>query len=127
LLVGVALHELTHAMGRVPYGTEPDIFDFYRFTSPGTRLFSDSTPATAAYFSLDGGNTKLADFGLYSDPSDFLNAGPTQLGAPYSSLTPNDAFDEIYGSNTTQGLSAVDKQMLDALGFNTTPPIRRRW
>ena len=41
LLVGVALHELTHAMGRVPYGpsttqpsiTQPDIFDFYRFTS----------------------------------------------------------------------------------------------
>src|SRR4051812_43166612 len=34
LLVGVALHELTHAMGRIPYGTSsrPDIFDFYRFT-----------------------------------------------------------------------------------------------
>jgi serralysin len=28
LLVGVALHELTHAMGRVPYGSQPDIFDF---------------------------------------------------------------------------------------------------
>src|ERR1700730_7669505 len=67
LLVGVALHELTHAMGRVPYGSEPDIFDFYRFTSAGTRLFSDSIPASAAYFSLDGGNTKLADFGLYSE------------------------------------------------------------
>ncbi len=44
LLVGVALHELTHAMGRVPYGppygSQPDIFDFFRFTSPGTRLIS---------------------------------------------------------------------------------------
>jgi serralysin len=27
LLVGVALHELTHAMGRVPYGSQPDIFE----------------------------------------------------------------------------------------------------
>jgi len=27
VLVGVALHELTHAMGRVPYGPEPDILD----------------------------------------------------------------------------------------------------
>ncbi len=73
LLVGVALHELTHAMGRVPYGPQPDIFDFYRFTSPGTRLFTDNIPASSAYFSLDGGNTKLADFGVSSDPSDFLN------------------------------------------------------
>src|SRR5216684_9245090 len=39
LLVGVALHELTHALGRIPYGPQPDIFDFYRFTSAGNRLF----------------------------------------------------------------------------------------
>ena len=32
LLVGVALHELTHAMGRIPYGPQPDIFDLFRFT-----------------------------------------------------------------------------------------------
>ncbi len=122
LLVGVALHELTHAMGRVPYGSQPDIFDFYRFTSPGTYLFSDSIPSSAAYFSVDGGNTKLADFGLYSDPSDFLNAANGALPGPYSNLTPNDAFDELYGSNTTQGLSAIDKQMLDALGFDVAVP-----
>ena len=114
LLVGVALHELTHAMGRVPYGPQPDIFDFYRFTSPGTRLFTDNIPATAAYFSLDGGNTKLADFGISSDPSDFSNA-------PNSNLTPTDAFDEFYSNNTLQSLTPVDLKMLDALGFNTTP------
>ena len=38
LLVGVALHELTHAMGRVPYGSTPDVFDLFRFTSPNVRL-----------------------------------------------------------------------------------------
>ena len=114
LLVGVALHELTHAMGRVPYGPQPDIFDFYRFTSPGTYLFSDSIPSSAAYFSLNGGSTKLADFGLDSDPSDFLNP-------PNSNLTPNDAFNEFYSGSTLQSLTTVDKEMLDALGFNTTP------
>ena len=114
LLVGVALHELTHAIGRVPYGSQPDIFDFYRFTSAGTRLFTDNIPASSAYFSLDGGNTKLADFGVSSDPSDFLNA-------PGSSLTPNDAFDEFYSNNTLQSLTPVDLQMLGALGFNTMP------
>ena len=40
LLVGVALHELTHAMGRVPYGSQPDVFDFYRFTSAGNYLLN---------------------------------------------------------------------------------------
>src|SRR5579872_1379034 len=67
LLVGVALHELTHALGRVPYGSQPDVFDFYRFTSPGNRLFTGTATAAAAYFSLDGGSTKLADYGQTSD------------------------------------------------------------
>src|SRR6185437_2512300 len=38
-LVGVALHELTHALGRVPDGSTPDIFDLFRFTSPGQLDF----------------------------------------------------------------------------------------
>src|ERR1700737_103826 len=114
LLVGVALHELTHAMGRVPYGppygSAPDIFDFFRFTSPGTRLIDGNNTAAAAYFSVDGGNTKLADFGQTSDPSDFLNSGVQ--GA-------NDPFNEFYSGSTIQALSTVDKEQLDALGFHT--------
>ena len=110
LLVGVALHELTHALGRVPYGSQPDIFDFYRFTNAGSRLFTDNIPASAAYFSLDGGNTKLADFGQTSDPSDFLNSGVQGS---------NDPFNEFYSGSTLQSLTTVDKQLLDALGFNT--------
>ena len=112
LLVGVALHELTHALGRVPYGSQPDIFDLYRFTSPGNYLFSDSIPSSAAFFSLNGGNTKIADFGQNSDPSDFLNSG-VQGG--------NDPFNEFYSGSTLQSLTTVDKEQLDALGFNTIP------
>jgi hypothetical protein len=110
LLVGVALHELTHALGRVPYGPQPDIFDFFRFTGPGTQLIAGGSTAPAAYFSVDGGNTKLADFGQISDPSDFLNP-------PGSNLTPNDAFNEFYTGSTNQYLTSVDKELLDALGF----------
>jgi 20S proteasome alpha/beta subunit len=110
LLVGVALHELTHAMGRVPYGSAPDVFDLFRFTSAGTLLFSGNATAPAAYFSADGGNTKLADYGRTSDPSDFLNSG-VQGGS--------DPFNEYYGGGTIQGLTAVDKAQLDALGFHT--------
>ena len=120
-LVGVALHELTHAMGRVPYGppdgASPDIFDMFRFTSPGTILIEDQIPATAAYFSVDGGATALADYGVNSDPSDFLNS---------STLTPNDAFNEFYSPGQTfQTLTAVDLTQIDVLGFNTNIPTSR--
>src|SRR5229473_4092733 len=114
LLVGVALHELTHAMGRIPYGPQPDIFDLFRFTSAGTRLFSGSDTAPAAYFSVDGGNTKLADYGQTSDSSDFLNNGVQG---------PNDPFNEFYTSSTSQQLTAVDLKQMDVLGFHVAPPL----
>jgi hypothetical protein len=108
LMVGVALHEIGHAMGRIPNGSEPDIFDLFRFTSPGTRLFSGSSTAPAAYFSVDGGATDIADYGRTSDPSDFLNG----------SRTPEDSYNEYYDSGTLQHLTTADLQQLDALGFN---------
>jgi hypothetical protein len=112
LLVGVALHELTHAMGRVPYGSQPDIFDFFRFTGAGTRLFQGGATAPAAYFSLDGGTAKLADYGRTSDASDFLNSGVQGS---------NDPFNEFYNGATAQQLTAVDLKQLDALGFHLVP------
>src|SRR5207237_8614543 len=51
--------------------SSPSIFEFYRYTSPGTRLYSaDLQKAPPAYFSLDGGQTKLADYGQTSDRSE---------------------------------------------------------
>ena len=108
LLVGAALHELTHAMGREP-GVGP--FDLFRYTSAGNHLFTSGSTAVPAYFSIDGGNTKLADFGQSSDASDFLTTGVQGS---------NDPFDEFYNSHTIQNLTNVDKELLDALGFNTT-------
>jgi hypothetical protein len=105
-LVGVALHEFTHAFGREP-GT--GTFDLGRYTSAGNHLFSSGSTAPAAYFSIDGGVTKLADYGQNSDPSDFLNSGVQ------GSIDP---FNEFYSGSTSQVLSTVDKQLLDALGFN---------
>jgi serralysin len=118
LLVGVALHELTHAVGRVPYGppygSQPDIFDLYRFTSPGTQLINGASTAPAAYFSVDGGYTKIADYGQTSDPSDFLNSGVQGS---------NDPFNEFYTYTTTQGLTTYDLEQLDALGFHLASPL----
>ena len=110
LIIGVALHEITHAMGRVPYGPTPGLFDLFRFRAPGVRLFEGSVPATvASYFSIDNGVTKLADYGKSSDPSDFLNAGVQG---------PNDAFNEYYTASTTQDLSSVDLKQMDVLGYH---------
>jgi serralysin len=114
LLVGVALHELTHALGRVPYGSQPDIFDFFRFTSPGSQLFANGNTAPAAYFSVDGGLTKIADYGQTSDPSDFLNSGVQGR---------TDPFNEFYNNSTFQSLTAADKEQLDALGFHLASPL----
>jgi hypothetical protein len=103
--ISVALHEIGHALGRLP-GSALDLF---RFTSPGNRLFGDATPAPAAYFSLDGGVTVIANWGQSSDPSDFLNNG----------LTPNDPFDEFTG--TLASLTTKDIQVTEALGWSLPP------
>jgi len=115
LLPGVALHELTHALGRVAFGPQEgegvDIFDMFRFTTPGVRLVDDADTEPASYFSLDGGFTKLADYGETSDPSDFLNSGVQG---------PTDPFNEFYSPETLQQLTAIDLAQLDALGFHLT-------
>ena len=124
-MVGVALHEMSHAMGRVPFSDSSsnlDIFEFTRFSAPGVYVSSDAIPGPASYFSIDGGNTKLADYGQDSDPSDFAN--PT-YGQPTSNLTPNDAFNQYYDGNTFQYLSQVDLTQLDVLGFSTYGAVRK--
>jgi hypothetical protein len=102
-------------MGRILYGSAPDIFELFRFTGTGMRLFSGANTAPSAYFSIDGGNTKLADYGKTSDPSDFLNSGVQGS---------TDPFDEFYGGSTIENLSTVDKEQLVALGFHlATAPV----
>ena len=121
-IFGVALHELTHAFGRVPYGSAPDVFDFFRFTAPGQMLFSSAIPAAQAYFSIDGGVTNLAYYGTQSDPSDFYNGTPTgKMHSVYD--TSYDAFSEYYYSNgaSYQYLTAVDLHNLVAIGFHIKP------
>jgi hypothetical protein len=126
--VSAFLHELGHAMGRVPdtiQGAASEL-DLWRFVSQGNRLFDSHTPSVqnpmqAAYFSLDGGATDLADWGVYSDPSDWLNPqGVSNLPAPYSNRTPNDPFDEIVGD--LGNLTNMDMLITKALGYTTPNP-----
>jgi hypothetical protein len=121
--VSAFLHEIGHALGRVPDNiTNPlnnetyySELDLWRFTSPGQRLFDgNDSKAPAAYFSVDGGKTDLADWGQTSDPSDFRGTDSN----PPSNLTPNDPFNENVGN--LGNLTNTDFGVMDALGFTTT-------
>ena len=115
VLVGVALHELTHAMGRVTSdASTATIFDLYRFTTPGTHLVGHGSTAPPAYFSLDNGQTNLANYGQSSDPSDFL--GDT-------AQTFDDSFTETYDGAIIQNFTTLDLQQTEALGFHVAMAI----
>ena len=118
--VDAFLHEFGHAMGRydpnivrqgVTYFSE---FDLMRFVSPGQRLFADHLPSAPAYFSLDGGASRVADWGISSDPSDFLNP-------PASNFTPDDPFNEIV--DDLGQITTADLLSTEALGFTSTLPV----
>ena len=97
-----------------PTARRPISSTSFALRSPGVRVFNGASTASAAYFSVDGGNTKLADYGQNSDPSDFLNSGVQGC---------NDPFNEFYTGSTLQSLTTVDKEQLDALGFHTLTPV----
>jgi 20S proteasome alpha/beta subunit len=108
VLIAGALHEITHAMGRIA-GLAMDVF---RYSSPGNHVFGGAIPAPSSYFSIDGGATRLADFGTSSDPGDFLNSGVQGS---------NDPFNESVGNLAS--LTSVDLKIMDVLGFDVKPGL----
>jgi VCBS repeat-containing protein len=111
VLFAGALHEITHAMGRIA-GTSLDLFRFNEADS-SHHVFGGAVPATAAFFSINGGSIKLADFGITSDPGDFLNGG----------VQGSDPLNETVGG---RGLTITDLIIMDVLGFhavNAAPTV----
>jgi len=99
-------------MGRVFFDNTSltGIMTLFRFASAGTRLYGyNSPPAPSSYFSLDNGNTVLAQYGTSFDPTDFLNSNQ-----------PNDPFDEYYEGGTYQYLTPLDIKQINAMGFGVT-------
>jgi hypothetical protein len=67
-----------------------------RFIGPGTRLFDGNLEATTpAFFSVDGGTKKVADWAVTKSPADFGSP-------PNSNLAPNDPLNDR-GFGTTLG------------------------
>lgn len=104
-LIGVAEHELTHAMGRVVYLGQQNYYsplDLFRYSSPGVL---ELTPGTGAYFSIDGGATNLNNFDVSADPAD------------WASSVVGDSFGYGY-SGQVLALTQADAEELNVIGFN---------
>ena len=108
--IGVAEHEITHALGRTaglqyaPNQYTP--LDLFRFASPGVFQLTGGLPA---YFSIDGGKTNLNPFDTVYDYAD------------WASTVQGDSFGYAY-TGTVNAVTQTDITEIDALGFSVQPP-----
>lgn len=127
--VGVAIHEIGHALGFVSgvdivdgYIGNPtnldnyaiySALDFFRFSAPGTLNLA---AGDAAYFSLDGGTTNLGNFSTGSIYGDGRQAShwKDNLGLGIMDPTANPA-----GQINTP--STLDLVAFDVIGWNLVP------
>jgi hypothetical protein len=103
-LTDAAIVELVHAMGLLSGGN--GALSLLQFTSPGNRLLtSNVATAPSAYFSVDGGNTNLANYDVGFDETLFTNVNHDPLSIPNNEVT---------------ALSPLDLTELSAIGFDDT-------
>jgi len=111
-LVGVAEHEIGHALGFVSAVDSPallhTVLDQYRYSSPGVR----TTSTGAAYFSLDGGLTSIASFsdGISNQGSHW--APGTTSGGALALMIPALAPGQV------ENITLLDERAMDILGYN---------
>jgi hypothetical protein len=106
--IGVTEHEFSELMGRTQQSNTfgYDIFDTMRFTSVGVRNVNLSG-VSGVYFSYDDGNTDLAGFNAGGgDKQDFDGGVAT------------DPFNASTGTDQAHSLNAVDKSLLDVIGYD---------
>jgi hypothetical protein len=105
--VGVALHELTHALGRYFLPAFPTPMNLLAYGANGQI---DTTFGDPRYLSIDGGKTSLANFDTNSDPADFAVNSPP------------DPFNASITSGALMSWSSLDTRLMDLLGYQTTAP-----
>ncbi len=108
--VGALEHEISEVFGRVAdlgvIGSNTyTILDLYRFNGAGTRAL---IAGTADYFSLNGGTTNLAGFNNHNNGGD---------AGDWAASVPNDAFAAFLITGNTVAVTAVDQQVLGAIGL----------
>ena len=125
-MIGTIEHELSEIMGRVSFdstnainnASSYSIMDLFRFKASNTREVSDD--ASPAYFSTDNGVD--ARFYWNTDPlaGDLGDWAPNGPGNTHP--TGNDAFLNDSFPGVVNGISANDKDLMNVLGWNVSPP-----
>jgi autotransporter-associated beta strand protein len=133
--IGIATHEIGHALGfssgvdlldtNSPSGTgtflaEDDVqtkaMDLFRYSTEskaqGVGVFDMSADARSKYFSINGGTTNLATFSTGRVHGDGQQAGHWKDNLNLGIMDPT------IGSGTQQFISALDRRMLDVVGWN---------
>ena len=116
LLEEVAIHEISHALGRINNWTisanTPNNYsalDLFTYSAPGVLWSPTSTNLGSyldgGYFSIDGGKTNLGNF-LGSDAADFNSSDNFGYGSGGSSVAAGTP------------ISSLDKTVLQVLGFD---------
>jgi hypothetical protein len=115
-LIGIAEHEIAHALGRVSdigFNNQPTLMDLFRFTGPGVL---STSPQATPYFSIDGGMTRLDTFATSaSDASDWSSAMTSGPGG--------DAFDAFSDTGVANYVTSTDLALMQTLGFSMTPDL----
>lgn len=111
--IGVAMHEFSEIMGRIPLMGQnldgrPDymLMDLFHYTGPGARGLNTGP---GRFFSIDNGSTLLKSFNNANangaDPQDWASGT-------------NDAFNAFSSSSVQNDLSDVDLRVMDTIGYD---------
>jgi hypothetical protein len=117
-LQGVADHEISEVMGRIGFsgsnfngGPAVSLLDAYSYRSAGARGLTDQ--GAGNFFSIDGGGTLLQQFNNATSLG-----GDTRDWCSPAACSVNDSFNAFSSSGVANPVSAVDIQLLDALGYD---------
>ncbi len=114
--IGVVEHEISEVMGRQGItgsnlgngGPNFDPLDLFRYTAAGVRGASNN--GGGVYFSINGGVTNLITYN---------NAASNGLDtADWASGQGNDAFNQYSNGGVLNGITAVDLQQMDVIGWD---------
>ena len=113
--LGTVMHEISEVLGRETNDGQNLTYyplDLFHYASPGVRTFSGTTPG---YFSVDNGQTNLANFNT-NPAGDFGDLAGNTIDAANAFGTPG----------VVEPFSTADLTALDVVGWNnagTTAPV----
>jgi hypothetical protein len=119
--IGVVEHEISEVMGRQGItganlgngGPNFDPLDLFRYTAAGVRGASNN--GGGVYFSINGGVTNL---------NTYNNAASNGLDtADWSGVNGVDAFNQYATGSAVNGITTVDLQQMDVIGWDLTSAV----